>query len=116
MFPFLTFSRYYCFEVHLNNSPLIRGQVRGAIDPVTLAMVGELNATVPLWGRAKISLMSGNLKDGIDLSINAFVARGTFGLRLSGKDMRSLVDLDVKSAGKIKDDIKLLTLPYVSLL
>ena len=115
MLAFLAFSRY-CFEVHLSDNILIRGQLEGAIDPATLDLVANLYTRVPLWGRVLITPVSGNSREGIRLSIDVLVASGFFGLRLDGKDVRSIVDLNVKFVGKIKDDIKLFTLPYVLVL
>ena len=117
MLAFLAFSRYYCFDVHLSDSLLIRGQLEGAIDPATLGLVANLYTRVPLWGRVLITPVSGNLMEGIRLSINVLVASGIFGLRLvNGREVRFLADLNVKFVGRIKDDIKLFTLPYVLLL
>jgi hypothetical protein len=103
-----------CWRFHFNDSLLIHEQLEGSIDIGTLTLSATLYVRVPLWGRVKIISISGNLREGIKLSINVLVASGTIGLRLDGKDLRFLVDLEVKFVGKIKDDIKLFTLPYVS--
>lgn len=86
--------------------------MEGAVDTTTLTISATLYVRVPLWGRVKITSISGSLTEGIKLSINVLVASGTIGLRLvNGKEVRFMVDLDVKFVGKINDDIKLFTLP-----
>ena len=116
MLDFLAFLRYYCFEVHLSDSLLIRGQLEGAIDPETFRLVANLYTRVPLRGRVLITPVSGNLKESIQLSVNAILASGNVDLRLFGKNVRSIVDLDVKFVGKIREDYQLLTLPCVLVL
>jgi hypothetical protein len=78
---------------------------------------GHLYLNVPLWGRVKLTTLSGSLWYSIPQEINVSVAKGNVKLYLAnGKEVQIHIALDIKSAGNITWDMKLFTLPYVSVL
>ncbi|KAF8516894.1 hypothetical protein JB92DRAFT_2908863 [Gautieria morchelliformis] len=89
-------------------------KMEGAIDTVDLNTKGTLYVRIPFWGRVKATSFSGNLKDGINQKVDSFIAKGTFSLKLSGRELRIHEELDVTLAGEGADEAKLFTLPYVS--
>ena len=101
--------------VIFSHALLIPAKLEGVTDPANLDTHTTLYIRVPLWGRVKLTSLSGNLEYGINSSINNLIASGNVGLKLAGLDVYIRVDLDVKFAGRIKDDCKLFTPMYVSL-
>jgi hypothetical protein len=93
---------------------LTLAKLEGNIDSVDLNISSSLYVRVPFLGRFQLTTVSGNMKNGIKVNVDVLLAKGTFGLKLSGREVRALVDLNVKFVGHFKDDLKLLTLPYVS--
>ncbi|KAF8516895.1 hypothetical protein JB92DRAFT_3142422 [Gautieria morchelliformis] len=100
-------SSTYTFNV----SFLTSMEMEGAIDTVDLNIKGTLYVLIPFWGRVKAASFSGNLKDGINQKVDSLIAKGTFSLKLSGRDLRIHEELDSKLAGYGMDEAKLFTLP-----
>jgi hypothetical protein len=91
--------------------------LQGTIDLSKFVIQATLFVRVPILGRVKVISFGGNLRNGIKIPVNTFIANGVIEIRLAnGKDVILTVDLNVKIIGKVKGSVKLFTLPYVSFL
>lgn len=77
-------------------------QITGYVDIDTL----EIGVDISILG-IKLGSFYGNLKDGVVVNVNLFVASGKVTLYLKGKEIWVSVDLKLAFDGEYKKDVKI---------
>lgn len=97
-----------CIPCHqTRNFTLIDSQLSGTVNTATLGIT--INPTIV---GINLGTISGNLKDGITVSINIFVASGSITLYLkNGNQVWIHYDVQIKFDGSFTDDKLIMALP-----